>query len=292
LGLGGHQMKRTVVGVLIFMVLLNSTVFAAETNIVSVGADLKKSEVENTLKSINIHEKTPQITITSEEQEKYMNDIVPLDKLKSKSVICTYMSVAGANEGIKVDLENITYVTPEMITEAMTTAGLKDVTVKVVSPYSTSGIFSMAYIVKSYEKLTGIAINDNAKTASNKELVILGDLSHKIGVQKALQFVNETKNNLIKTGDFEKNNISKNVEQQRLRFNIELDETETTNLIDLMSKIGMLNLKLEDISSQQKNIVQYINDFSHTTINRNIFSMIIDNILIFFKRISMIINKW
>ncbi|HBM80325.1 MAG TPA: hypothetical protein DD426_05730, partial [Clostridiaceae bacterium] len=187
--------------------------------------------------------------------------------------------------------KNIAYVTPEMIASSMITAGIKDVDLKVISPYSISGSTAVISIIKAYEKLEGSDISKDVKIAAAEELVFMGDLGQKIGMQKSLQFTNEIKKAVVKDKTADINAIKKIISNNEKRFNISLDDMEKKSIISIMDRVRKSDLSENQIAAQQKNFSTYFNDFSETTVKTGFLRTIIHRLLYFLKEVSMYFTK-
>jgi Predicted secreted protein len=281
-------MKKFLCILIVFLLFTANTVYASG-GVVCTGSDLSREESEGTKKQFNI-QGGMQVTITKDDEKKYFPDLGE-DKLGTKSVAFAYVESSGEGGGIKAEASNMTCISSEMLTQSLITAGVKDINIKVSSPYNISGYSSLPVVIKAYEQLSGTTISDEARLSSGSELEITGNLGLRLGMQKALQFVNEIKKEIIKMPSFSMDGAEKAITNQEKRFNISLDASDRESIISMMEKVKKTGLTLESMSAQQKNISTYLNDLSRTANKDNLFSALFRKVMLFLKNISMVFTK-
>ena len=104
------------------------------------GGDLTEKQRTAMLKEFNVKEDAVEtLTVTIDEEKAYLGNLVPADKIGSRSLSSIYIQSASEGNGIDVTTNNITWVTSDMYISALTTAGIKDATIHVSSPVKVSG---------------------------------------------------------------------------------------------------------------------------------------------------------
>jgi uncharacterized protein YpuA (DUF1002 family) len=285
LGSGGVAMKKTLIFFFAFMLLMVYSVQASGFGAVCLGEGLKEQERGSVLKNMGVPEKTPEALMTREDEEKYLSQVIPDMGPNSRTVTSAYVEALEPGSGIKVGVRNIEYVTPEMITACLATAGVKDVRVMVASPYSVSGNSGVAAAVKAYEKLTGVKISEEAVRTASHELVLEGMLGQKIGMQKALQFINELKKKAADKPGMDADRLLSTVTAQEKRFNMVLDAGDREMVVSLLKDLDSLHLKTDQMAAQQVNIEGFLNDLSKTAKKEGLLMRIINSIVLFFKNL-------
>jgi uncharacterized protein YpuA (DUF1002 family) len=283
-----RKIMRKIFAVFIILILVMTLdAYALDGSAASFGADLNIDEKESIIKLLGVPDSTPGVGYTFDEENKYLAAVIKEDRLGSKAVIAAYVEGSGEGQGINVDISNLSYTTPEMITGAMITAGIKDVSVKIASPYMVSGSSSLIPIIKAYEKLTGQLISDEAKMTASSELAVMSTMGLKMGMQKSMQFMTEVKKEVIKDAPSDAVGLTKIIEEQEARFNIKLDDEEKNNMVYIMEKIVHLDLALDSISVQQKNISSYVNDLSKTAYENGFLEILRFKVMMVLKKVSM-----
>lgn len=278
--------KKTFAFLLIISIMLNISIkaYAINTGIICYGENIKEEDKNNIIKSLHINDYM-EISFTNEEENKYIESYISMTRLTTKAVSFVFLQESDSNLGILVKSQNISYATSEMITCAMITAGIKDVKVEIISPYNISGYTIMTPIIKAYEAYKNIKIDEKNKIASNFEVVLTSDLGQKIGMQKAVQFVNilkkevineKMKNSQINIDSEKQNSILNKCEKQ---FNIKIDSEDRSDILDFINNIMNIDYRLDEMELQQKNIYNYLNDLSDTTVKSNILKDIWNKVL-------------
>ncbi len=282
-------MYKMLISAIAIILISFQSVAAGSTGILCIGADIKSQEKDRIYKELNINANAECVTLDHKEEKNYLPG-VSSQSINSKASVCSYV-VNNNSEGLRIYTKNIAYVTPEMIASSMITAGIKDVDLKVISPYSISGSTAVISIIKAYEKLEGSDISKDVKIAAAEELVFMGDLGQKIGMQKSLQFTNEIKKAVVKDKTADINAIKKIISNNEKRFNISLDDMEKKSIISIMDRVRKSDLSENQIAAQQKNFSTYFNDFSETTVKTGFLRTIIHRLLYFLKEVSMYFTK-
>src|SRR5690606_28961916 len=121
------------------------------------------------------------ITVTNEEEHKYLGDYIPKAQIGSKAISSSKIQIEKKGSGLEVQTNNINWVTDEMYLNALMTAGVKDANVYVTAPFEVSGTAALTGLIKAYEVSTDKAIPEDVKQVANQELVETAKLGDKIG---------------------------------------------------------------------------------------------------------------
>lgn len=117
----------------------------------------------------------------------------------------------------------------------------------------------MVGAIKSYENMTGEKVNtENVETATN-ELVITGQVAESVGDQeKAEQLIGAIKEQVVEGEAVTTEEIENVVEQAAQEMKIELSEEDRQAIVSLMEKIDDLDLDIESLKEQAKNLYDKI----------------------------------
>lgn len=277
------KLKNTAMLIVVMFLFIPLRAGASPDEVLCTGEDLSEDYIQKVIGELEISSAIDQVLLTKEEQNSYSSS-------DSRTDICTYMKKLEPGSGIKVDINNFSYVTQEMVTEAMIISGMKDVEVKFFSPYSVSGYLSVVPAVKAYEKLSDDKLAENAVTAAGDLLAIMGELGRRFGNKKALQFINES---IKDAASFEKADddriISLLLEKENM-FSMKLEDDEKDRTSSAIKKLCESELTLETLDSQQKNISTYISDLSDTSYKYPFFKRLYSDIMMFLKKAAMLFN--
>ncbi|WP_145993173.1 DUF1002 domain-containing protein [Tepidibacter mesophilus] len=245
--------KITMLFVLLF--ITTSFIYADSFKVVSIGNDLNEQQKINMLNIFNVNENEAQIiTVTNDEEKKYLYGIVSSSKIGNKAISCAYVEPLSEGSGLKVSTLNLTWVTDDIIANALTTAGIKDAKVIAAAPFNVSGTAALTGIMKGFEKATGKKLDVDAKNAANQEMVTTGELGQAFGKENAVQFINDVKRDVLKNNITSPDDIRTIIERVAEHNDINLSEEQIAKVIDLMNKINNLDLNFDEISNQLKDI--------------------------------------
>lgn len=281
-------MRRFLAASIVVLYMISCSAYAYGSGVICFGADIKESEKQEILSLLNTGSNIDETLMTKDDESKFFPDGGKQGTISGKSAVYAYVASAAENQGIKVRTFSITYVTPEMITESMITAGIKDIEVKTGGPYEISGYSSLPAIITAFEKMTGEKLPDELKLAGCRELQELGILGQKFGMQKSVQFINEIELEILKKQEHSEDGIKRIIAGQEKRFSIDLDDTGSGNIIYIMDAVSHSGLTYKTLQVQQKNIINYLNDQSNTADKKSIIEIMVDKILFFLKKISIL----
>ena len=256
---------------------------------IAFGADLKPDEKATVLKELGVTESElsdyKTIEITNKDEHDY------LDSYLSKSVIGTRalssVLVKGKTDGsgIQVTTHNITYCTTGMYQNALATAGIEDAEIVVAGPFNISGTAALVGAIKSYENMTGEKVEqENVDTATN-ELVVTGQLAESVGdSEKAEQLVGAVKEEVVEGENLSKEEIGEVVDQAAQEMEVKLSDEDRQAIIELMEKIKGLDLNLDSLKQQAKDLYDKI-DKLNLDINPEKVQGFFSKIIAFFKNL-------
>ena len=175
-------MKKLISILLVLIALMTLCVPALAVNEgearVVVGADLNEDQILSVYGQFGLMRgSVPELKVTNAEERDYLDGIVSESIIGTRSISCIYIKTLGANAGLSVSVNNISWCTEDMYKSALMTAGIYDAEVKVGAPFSVSGTAALTGIYKAYEDITGVKLDDEAKAAAADELVITAELA-------------------------------------------------------------------------------------------------------------------
>lgn len=260
--------KQLLAGILAGMLAVTAAVpvMAAEQKYcVALGADLKAEERETVLKLLNVTEDevaASSVTVTNEEEHKYLDDYLSQSVIGSRALSSVYVREAGEGYGIQVTTHNIGYCTTGMYQNALATAGMKDATVVVAGPFELSGTAALIGAVKAYSEISGEPLKAEAVEAATEELVTTGEVAEDIGSADAEALVGAVKDAIVAEGITDEEGINQAIDEAADELDISLSDEDRQKINDLMQKIGDLDLDVDQLKSQAKQLYDKLGDLN------------------------------
>lgn len=230
---------------------------------VSLGADLSASDKAAVLELLGVTEAELAdyivATVTNQDEHDYLDSYLDKSVIGSRALSSVLVEGKEAGNGIQVTTHNITYCTPGMYENALATAGIKDADIVVAGPFNISGTAALVGAIKSYENMTGEKVKaDNVDTATN-ELVVTGQIAENVGDQeKVEQLIGAIKEQVVEGEAITPEEIAKVVDKAAGEFEVHLSEEDRQAIIRLMEKIGDLDLDINTLKEQAKNLYDKI----------------------------------
>lgn len=272
-------MKKIIPMITLILLLAPAAAFAAPGDArVAVGNDLTAFQKGVVYDYFGIKEgAVPELSVTIDDEKAALSDIVPAEKMGSRSISSIYIKELAAGEGISVDTHNITWVTAEMYMAALDTAGVDDASVIVAAPTGVSGTAALTGIYKCYEDITGTALSDLAKAAANEELVRTGELADILGSEQALEFMAELKKALAESQDMSDEELRQIIRDTAVELDIELTDAQVEQLLELTRKLAAMDLSPEELLDQAKRIQKSLEKLQQTQEKANDFFKAVSN---------------
>lgn len=262
------------------LMLAFTTIFASADSFktVSIGADLSEQQKQKMLDVFGVSEEDALIvTVTNDEERSYLSGIAPESKIGSKAISCSYVEPQGEGSGLQVMVKNLTWVTEDMIANSLATAGVKDAKVVAAAPFNVSGTAALTGIMMGFEKATGEKLDVDAKDAANREMITTGELGEELGKDNAVKLMNEIKQEVIKNNLSSPDDIRTIIQKVADHYGVTLSEDQINQIIDVMQRISKLDIDINDISNQLKNMgdkLQTLIEESEET--RNMLQQVLD----------------
>lgn len=246
-------MKKLVL-TLLLIVLTTTSVMAKGEVVVSLGADLNQAQRSQMMDLLGADEDAKIIEITNAEERKYLGKFVDNKIIGSRAISSAYVETLKSGEGIQAEVYNVTWVTKDMVINALVTAGIADAKVKVAAPFDVSGTAALTGIIKAFENATGETVSEEQKEVANEEIAKTGELGQDIGKDEATALVKKVKEEIVANDINSKEDIEKVIIDSADELNISLTDAQKAKLSELMERISRLDLNVDDIKSQLKNI--------------------------------------
>ncbi|QQY79437.1 uncharacterized protein YpuA (DUF1002 family) [Keratinibaculum paraultunense] len=283
-------MKTRIISIILISILIISSIaFAdAETHqiVVSLGKDLTQEQRKQMLDQFGVDESVKIIEVTNEEEREYLGEYIDEKIIGTRAISCVYVEKLPEGEGISVESNNITWVTNDMYRNALVTAGVKDAKIKVSSPFPVSGTAALTGILKAFEDLTGKEITEIEKKVASEEIAKTAKLGNEIGREKAEDLISSIKIYIINNNIKSKRSIKEVTEEIAEELGIELTEEQIDEIVSLMKRISKLDLDIDEIKEQLKDLSGKIDEVLEQNIEiRSFLERILDAIVGFFNRL-------
>lgn len=255
---------------------------------VSFGADLSSDEKSKVMGLMGITaddlEDYTVGEITNADEKKYLGDYLDSSVIGSRALSSVIVVVGKDGDGIDVETKNISYCTSGMYTNALITAGIENADVIVAGPFEITGTAALVGAMKAYSELTGKEISEDSMDAAVNELVITSDMAEGENSEDIEELMAYVKAEVVKRGLNNEDEISKIIDEAAEQLNITVTEDEKKAIISLMKKIGDLDLDLDSMKEQAKDLFNKLEDMGIDKEQaKNFFQKIIDAIQSFFN---------
>lgn len=255
--------------VLALMLLLSASfsAFASEEEkpFLSLGAEQTQQEREKVLSLLGIDEAELDnynvLYVTNQDEHTYLGNYMSESLIGTRALSSVLIEKLPGGSGITVSCTNINYCTPGMYRNALITAGVTDAEVKVVAPVSLPGTAALVGAMKSYEVMTGETISEESKDAATNELIATGELSKHLSDQgKAEELIGLIKQEVVKNGLTDEGKIEDAINNAADSMNIKLSDKDRQMIRDLMTKISKLDLDIDSITAQAKELYDKLSE--------------------------------
>ncbi|MFV9510274.1 DUF1002 domain-containing protein [Tepidibacillus sp. LV47] len=252
--------------IMIFLLISVAPAFAdsyAGQQIVTLGKDLTPKQREQLLAEFGAKPDAKIIEVTNEEEHKYLGDSLPKQKIGYKAISSSLITFGEKDSGLKIESNNITWITNEMYVSALTTAGISDAEIKVSAPYPVSGTAALTGIMKAFEQKTGKPISDDVKKVANEEMIKTAQLADSIGDKdKAIELMKRIKEELAnQTAKLNDDQLREMIERIARDLGIQLSPEELNSLISLVRKLQNANIDWNLVSQRLDQIKTKFQDF-------------------------------
>ncbi len=234
------------------------------TSYISFGADLSEKEKSTVMGLLDISEAELDnyevVEVTNDEEKKYLGDYLSANVIGTRALSSVRVDKGEEGSGIGVETKNITYCTAGMYSNALITAGIEDADVVVAGPFNISGTAALVGAMKAYSAMTGEEFDQEKADAATNELVDTAELAKEIGPEEAEQLVALAKQKVISGELKSTEDIEKAIEEAAKSLDISLTAQQKQKLISLLDKIKDLDIDVNSLKEQAKDMYNKIKD--------------------------------
>lgn len=254
--------------------------------VLTLGEDLSIAQKEKVLDNLEVTEDDVSeiIYVSNDEEHQYLGSYIPSSQIGTKAISSAKIEFGEKGSGIVVETENISYITPEMYTNALATAGVTDSKITVTAPFNVSGTGALTGVIKAYEETTGKSIPEEQKQAANEEMVLTADLASDdaIGSDKAVEFVQKVKEDIAETKATSDDDIRSIILAVAKEMGIELNEEQVLKFIDFFKTVKDLDIDWSKVNDTISAVKEKWNDFANDEETKGL----IDSITNFFSKLG------
>lgn len=280
------KMRNQIALVLSLIFLINVSVYADNSKVVTLGRDLTTDQKEQMLELFNVEDDVTTIEVNNQEEREYLEGIASESQLGTRTISSAYVELLDQGSGIVVESYNISWVTNEMFQSALVTAGVKDAKIIAAAPFPVSGTGALTGILKAFEEATGKEISEEQKKVATEEVFQTGELGEDIGQDKASELIRTIKEEVVSRDIKNAEDIRKVIIEIAGDLNINLGVNQVDKISELMEKINKLNLNTDEIKNQLRNIGEKIDDtIKNNEEVKSLLQRILDAIKNFFDSI-------
>lgn len=254
--------------------------------IVTLGQNLTEEQKSTLLKEMDVSSDVETVTVTNEEEHKYLGQYISKAQIGSKAISSTKITIGDKDQGLSVETNNINWVTEEMYMNALTTAGVTDAEIYVTAPFEVSGTAALTGILKAYETTAQIEIPEAQKQVANEEMVKTAELGERIGTKEATELMTRVKEEIAKNPVQSEEDLRALIEKVAKDMGIELTQEELNGLIALFNKMKDLNIDWDQVQSDLKNISENLGDFLNKEETQSFIQRIIDFLIAIIEAIK------
>lgn len=257
---------------------------------VSFGADLSSNEKKTVMDLMGITEDDLEDytvgEITNDEEHEYLGDYLDSSVIGSRALSSVMVELGEDGDGITVETKNISYCTKGMYTNALITAGIENADVTVAGPFEITGTAALVGAMKAYSDLTGEEVSEQSMDAAVNELVVTSQMAQNINSDDVEQLMAFVKAKVVEQGLDNDEAISQAIDEGAKELGISVTDEEKQTIISLMKKISKLDLNIDSMKEQAKDLFNKLEDMGIDKEQaKNFFQKIIDALQSFFNSI-------
>ena len=234
---------------------------AAEAPVLALGADLTEDQKAIVFSEMGITAEQAAsyqtIYITNDMEHQYLDEALGASVVGTRSLSSVLLIPQESGSGLSVETHNISYCTISMYRNALLTAGVADAKVIVAAPSSISGTAALIGAVKAYEAYSGEPVTDEALEIATDELVLTGDLMDELNnldPDQVSDMIAYLKQEIAERGLDDPEELENLVRQVAAEMEISLTDQQVSNIVDLLLKLGNLDIDANQLISQAKEL--------------------------------------
>ena len=244
--------------------------------IVTLGENLSPAQKEQILEEMDVPSDVTTVTVSNAEEHKYLGEYIPKAQIGSKAISSSKITMKEKGYGINVQTNNISWVSKEMYTNALSTAGVKDADIYITAPFEVSGTAALTGLIKAYETSTGEKIPEEQKQVANEEMVTTAKLGDEIGEKQATELIQRIKEEVAKENPQTLQEIKVIVNNVSNELNIQLTQDQIDQLSALFDKMKNLDINWDQVNNQIDKAKEKWNEFKNSDEGQGILQSILN----------------
>ncbi|GLH65095.1 DUF1002 domain-containing protein [Parageobacillus sp. G301] len=274
-------MKRMLIGSLLASLLFTFPAMAAADAaegdvIITLGENLTEQQKQQILNEMNAPDNAQIITVSNAEEHKYLDGLIPKAQIGTRAISSSMITIGAKGSGLDVETHNITWVTEEMYTNALITAGVKDAKIYVTAPFAVSGTAALTGLMKAYEVSSDQVIPEDVKKVATEEMVKTAKLGESIGTDKAVALLAKIKEEIANNPPQTDADLRALIEKVAKDLGITLTEDEINSLISLFNKMKNANIDWNQVNDQLSKAKDKLSTFLQSEEGKTFIQNIID----------------
>ncbi len=259
-----------------------------DDTIVTLGESLSASQRDWVLERVEAPAGIEPIITTAADEDKYLGDAVPQAQRGGGMYSSARIKLTDGT-GLDIKTENVTWVTEDMYANALVTAGVTDADIYITSPIRVTGTSALTGIMKAYDQTaeeTGIQLSEERKDLAQEELAVTSEIGKTVGQEDVAGLMNEIKAEIANKAPETNIEIRDIVIQVLNQNNVQLSDTQLTQLTTLFENMQQANLDWGAISNGLQGAGQDVQAFLETEEVQGFFARLFDALSNFFKSLT------
>lgn len=259
-----------------------------DDTIVTLGESLSASQRDWVLERVEAPAGIEPIITTVADEEKYLGDAVPQAQRGGGMYSSARIKLTDGT-GLDIKTENVTWVTEDMYANALVTAGVTDADIYITSPIRVTGTSALTGIMKAYDQTaaeTGIQLSEERKDLAQEELAVTSEIGKTVGQEDVAGLMNEIKAAIANQAPETNIEIRDIVIQVLNQNNVQLSDTQLTQLTTLFENMQQANLDWGAISNGLQGAGQDVQAFLETEEVQGFFARLFEALSNFFKSLT------
>ncbi|MED3842476.1 DUF1002 domain-containing protein [Geobacillus stearothermophilus] len=274
-------MKRTIASSLLWAMLLAFPAIAAADAapgdvIVTLGENLTAEQKQKVLEEMKAPDGAQTITVSNAEEHKYLDGLIPKAQIGTRAISSSMITIGEPGSGLHVETHNITWVTKEMYTNALITAGVKDADIYITAPFPVSGTAALTGLMKAYEISSDKVIPDDVKKVANEEMVQTAKLADSIGADKAVALLAKIKEEIANNPPQTDADLRALIEKIADDLGITLSADEINALVSLFHKMQNADINWDQVNDQLSKAKEQLSAFLQSEEGKTFIQNLID----------------
>ncbi|MED3664510.1 DUF1002 domain-containing protein [Geobacillus stearothermophilus] len=274
-------MKRTIASSLLWAMLLAFPAIAAADAapgdvIVTLGENLTAEQKQKVLEEMKAPGGAQTITVSNAEEHKYLDGLIPKAQIGTRAISSSMITIGEPGSGLHVETHNITWVTKEMYTNALITAGVKDADIYITAPFPVSGTAALTGLMKAYEISSDKVIPDDVKKVANEEMVQTAKLADSIGADKAVALLAKIKEEIANNPPQTDADLRALIEKIANDLGITLSADEINALVSLFHKMQNADINWDQVNDQLSKAKEQLSAFLQSEEGKTFIQNLID----------------